>query len=96
MKLYLKIFLLVIAIKSYSQCTGALVGYFPATVNGVTITESIMGAVGAGSPNPANTYTYCGVICIKAKNRREYFVSYNNIKCKEAALKSSLFALKKL
>jgi hypothetical protein len=62
MKLYLKIFLLLVAIKSYSQCTGALVGYFPATVNGVTITESIMGAVGAGSPNPANTYTYCGVI----------------------------------
>jgi hypothetical protein len=66
MKSHQKIFLIgffsLIAVKSYSQCSGYLVGYFPDTVNGVTITTNTTGAVGTGSPIPTDTYTYCGVV----------------------------------
>jgi len=61
-KIILILCFLLSTISSYSQCAGYLVGYFPDTVNGITITTDTMGAVGAGSPNPTNTYTDCGVV----------------------------------
>jgi len=54
-------FLAFYSLKTYSQCSGALVGYFPATVNGIIITEDTAGAVGMGSANPADVYTECGI-----------------------------------